>query len=184
MSSPRYALNATWRVEPNSPAVLGEKYLAVLDAITNAVPGIGKWLLGKPPYQDECITIDEARTKLAAWVEDNPSLIDDAPDPESGYMLLAMNMSERSPKNVGLIAGVGGRLGDSIRFRVGSVTVPSDLETVTYPLFRAALLAIITQFPPVWANAYLYIEDYDITSLVSGIPPHPGSTYNTRSLIH
>jgi hypothetical protein len=179
MSGPRYAISATWHIEPTSPAVLGKKYLAVLDAISEAVPEIGNWLLGIAPYRGECLTIDEARNSAAAWVEKNASTMDDGtPDPESGYTLIAMNMLKRSPKNVGLTAGVGDRLGDSIRFRVGSVNMPSDPETVTYPLFRATLLAVIAQFPPVWANAYLYTPSEHNASSVPGIPPHPPSSYH------
>jgi len=79
------------------------------------------------------------------------------------------------------------------------VDVPSDPETVTYPLFRAALLAIVTHLPPVWANSYLYIsppsDGYETVSvgdppligirrrrgdisLPPGIPPHPDSSYH------
>ena len=178
MSQYYYEINATWRVEPTPPAILGGKFLGVLDAISEAVPGIGNWQLGKPPYRDEFVTIDEARTGLVKWVEDNPATLDDVPDPAAGYKLIAMNVSEIWPKIVGLTARVGGGRGDSIRFEVGFVDTGSDLETVTYLLFRTALLAIISQWPSVWANAYLYIPDYKDISLAPGVPPHPVSTYN------
>jgi Immunity protein 52 len=178
MSEYEYGISARWRVEPTSPAILGTKFLGVLDAISEAVPGVGTWQLAKPPYQDESVTIDEIRGNVADWVEDNPSTIDDVPDPETGYFLMAMNLPGRfSPKNLALTARVGGRLGDTIRFEVGSVRGSSDLETVTYPLFRAALLGIVTQFPPVWASAGLYVPGYDKISFAPGIPAQPKSPY-------
>jgi len=179
VSNYHYNINATWRVEPTSPAVLGKKFLGVLDAISNAVPGIGDWQLAKPPYRDEYVTVDEARAKPAEWVENNPATHDEIPTPESGYKLMALNAGPAfSPKKVGLTARVGGTIGDTIRFGVGFVQVPSDLETATYLLFRTALLAIIAQFPSVWANAYLYAAGYKDKSLAPGIPPHPATEYN------
>ena len=150
-----YSIDADWRVVPISPAMLGAKFLNVLEAISDAVPGIGEWFLSKPPYEDEFLTIAEVRASVAEWVEVNEATTDFVADPEAGYTLIAMNMNDFSPKNVGLIARIGGRFGRSITFRVGFLDLPSDLETVTYPLFRAALLGIVTQLPPVWAKADL-----------------------------
>jgi hypothetical protein len=176
---------------------LGEKFVRILDAISEAAPEVGKCRLGKSPYRGDYLTMDEARGKITRWVEGNPATIDDVPDPEYGHLLIAMNEAGRSPKNVIVSANVGGRFGDSVDFDVGSVGIPSDLETVTYPLFRAALQAIIAQFPPVWAKARLYIpsgsnetvpvDDPPLLarrarpgniSLAPGIPPHPNSSYH------
>jgi hypothetical protein len=68
-----------------------------------------------------------------------------------------MNIGKFSPKDVGLTATIGGKFGDNIRFRVESIGAPSDPETATYPLFRAALLAIVTQWSCAWADAALYV---------------------------
>ncbi|HLG88465.1 MAG TPA: hypothetical protein VKZ79_14865 [Alphaproteobacteria bacterium] len=173
-----YSINAHWPIVPISPALLGAKFLNVLEAISDAVPGIGKWLFSKPPYEDEFLTIAEVRANVAEWVEANEAMTDFVPDPEAGYTLIAANMNDFSPKNVGLVARIGGRFGHRITFRVGSVNEPSDLDTVTYALFREALLGIVTQLPPIWANARLYTPGYNDISLAPGIPPHPKSSYH------
>jgi len=56
-------------------------------------------------------------------------------------------------------------------------TLP-DPALVTYPLFKAALLAINVGWPPVWACAYAYRLDYDKSPLFPGAELFPYSAFH------
>ncbi len=177
MEGLRYGLQATWHVEPLSAADIGKKFLQTLDLIAEAVPKI-EWLTGERPYEDSLVSIDQLRSGIAEWVEDHVAVIDGIKEPEYGYYLGAFSRRGLLPDNIVLSAAVGGKFGCRIRFEVGFVQVPSDLDTVTYPLFRAAMLAIIAEWPSVWANAYVYWQDYHKALSAPGGPAYPRSTYN------
>jgi hypothetical protein len=172
-----YGIDAKWRVEPTSPAALGEKFLAVLEAISNAAPPGGEWQLGKPPYLRESVTREEAHAAPADWVKENVVTEPYVDDGDLGYMLIALRFADPTTKRLKLASTVGGSVGDDLSFEVGEMLGSSDLDTVTYSLFRATLLAIVRHFPPVWANARLFLPAYQRTSTVPGVPPHPSPSY-------
>ena len=178
MNDYQYGILATWRAEPTPPEILGEKFFRALDLIAAAAPEIGSWMVAPHPFPKEGLPIDEARKNIPELVANNVAIIDGEPDPDYGYHLIALNRADRSPKSVGLSSSAGGRFGDRITFEVGSLQVPSDPDTVTYPLFKAALLAIVGQWPCVWANADAYRRDYYKAPTAPGIPPHPSSRYH------
>ena len=173
-----YKILATWRAEPTAPEVLGEKFFRALDRIAAAAPEIGPWMVAPHPFPKEGLPIDEARKNIPELVANNVAIIDGEPNSDYGYNLIALNRADRSPKKVGLVSSAGGRWGDRITFEVGSLMAPSDLDTVTYPLFKAALLAIIAEWPCLWANANAYREGYYKAPTAPGIPPHPRSRFH------
>jgi hypothetical protein len=178
MNEYNYKILATWRVEPTEPEILGEKFLRALDSIAATASEIGPWLISPQSFSRKLLPIDEARKIMPKILENCVATIDDMPDPNYGYCLIALDRPDFSPKSVGLVASVGGRFGDEISFEVGSLRVPSDPDTVTYPLFRSALLAILAQWPSVWANASAYKWDYYKASTAPGVPPHAYSRFH------
>ena len=174
----RYSIEARWRVESVSPEELGQRFLAVLDATSGAAPEAGEWQLGKPPYLGEYLTIGEANSALSSWVEENVSAVEGTPDPEDGYQLMALRMTVPTSKILSLIGIIGGRLGDTIRFEVGSAISASDLETVTYNLFRTTLLALVRHLPPVWAEATLFVRELPSPSLSKNTASNSLSRYS------
>jgi hypothetical protein len=140
-----YSVRAVWRIEPTSIAEIGKRFLRTLDLIAEAAPEIGVWTIQSRPFEEDSMSMDEARRNITKLVEDNVAIVDEVPDPVYGYRLYARNRPDFSPKSIGLSATVGGRLGDRISFRLGDVGIPSDPEIVTYPLFRSALLSILAQ---------------------------------------
>jgi hypothetical protein len=178
MNDYNYQILATWRIEPTEPQVLGEKFLRALDTIAAAAPEIGPWLVSPRNLSRAVVSIDEAREIMPKILKSSVATVDSTPDPDYGYRLYAMNRRDLSPRNIHLSASVGGRFGDRIRFEVGFIGIPSDPDTVTYPLFRAALLAILDQWPSVWANAYAFKMDYYKASTAPGVPPHAYSRFH------
>jgi hypothetical protein len=178
MTDCSYGIEASWHVEPTSPATLGKKFLNILDTISKVVPRNEQWQLGKPPYREEFVTLGEARAKTADWVNENVAVEDGVADPEVGYMLMALMLAEPSSRMMSLVGRIGGRLGDTIRFRVGDVIGASDPETVTYPLFRTTLLAMISSLPPVWATASFSLRTAESLSSMPEAPQRPKANYS------
>ncbi len=172
-----YSIEAKWRVEPTSPADLGDKFLDVLEAISSAAPPGEEWQLGKPPYLRDFVTIDEAHAAPADWVEQNVVKEPYIADGDLGYLLMALRFADPATRRLKLAGILGGRVGDDLSFQVGEMLGSSDLDTVTYSLFRTVFLAIISRFPPVWANAKLFLPEYKGVSTAGGVPPHPPSDY-------
>ena len=54
---------------------------------------------------------------------------------------------------------------------------PPDLSIVTYPIFKSALLTLLSIWPPAWANVRAYIRGQDPPTL-PGEPPFPYSGYH------
>jgi hypothetical protein len=52
------------------------------------------------------------------------------------------------------------------------------LELVTYRLFRAVMLTIIDQWPPVWANAKLHRPNYFKEAAAVEIPLHSRTSFH------
>jgi hypothetical protein len=150
----------------------------MLERIQDAEPKIGDWEILKSRLSLTSLTIAHARENLLEWVENNGAMDEERPDPHYGFTLLARAGPTRSPKSISLSATVGGHLGDSIRFGVGTVLIPSDLEIVTYSLFRAVMQAIIMLWPPVWAIAKVYRRNYDKVAAAPGMPLFPASNYH------
>jgi hypothetical protein len=74
-------------------------------------------------------------------------------------------------------AGAEKQKGDT-HLELGSFRSPSDPAVVTYPLYKAALLAINASWPPPWACAYAF-EGYCYEGALSpGAPPFPYSTFH------
>ncbi len=177
MSNYSYRMNCEWRIKPTPPVALGRRFLRTLDLIAEAAPEIGSWKILTGRKESDVVPIDDARDIIGTLVENYPATIDDIADPQYGYNLFGSSLTVLSSRRVSWCAGVGGKFGDDIRFRVGEFDMPSDLDIVTYRLFRAALLATIAQWPSNWANAYAYRSDYDEVSPAPGIPSHPRSRY-------
>ena len=60
----------------------------------------------------------------------------------------------------------------------GDYDVPSDPAVVTYPLFKAALLAVNAIWLANWANAYAFKLHYDKAPLIPGAPLFPYSLFH------
>jgi hypothetical protein len=177
MSKYNYNMGAAWQLKPETPSTLGQKFLQTLDAIIQAYPGVGKWQI-LDPQNRTILPINDARRKIARLVEDNVCRDEDEePQPDDGYNMISENMFEITPKRLSWSATVGGKYGSRIKFMAGHILVPSDPEVVTYPLYKAVLLATIAFWPSNWANAYAFSSDYDKAAPAPGIPPHPTSRY-------
>jgi len=64
------------------------------------------------------------------------------------------------------------------------ICVAPDPAIVTYPLFKAALLATNAIWFPIWATAYAFELEYYKTPLIPGVPLFPYSLFHMSWLAY
>jgi hypothetical protein len=107
------------------------------------------------------VPLDVARPRITQIIENNVSL-DDArdPDPDGGYAGLArVGGHFEHSRTVHMRLEAGGRDGGGTDLEFGKRLEPPDLTIVTYPMYKAALLAINMIWRPRWACAYAFRLD-------------------------
>jgi hypothetical protein len=137
------------------PKVIGAKFLQTLDALSGIDPLFTGWqLTGRWQIPEEqrssFVPLADARKCIAEIVERGVDLDDfNRPHPEYGYGVIAVT-GPRGSRHIGLTVSTTHQ---SFELSFGEYNIASDLSIVTYPLFKAALLAISTVWNARWAYA-------------------------------
>jgi hypothetical protein len=167
-----YSLRSKWPRRMDTPATIGVKFANMLDALRGIDPLFGDWILLDPPNPSsgdamtdylniKLVPLDVARPRITQIIENNVSL-DDArdPDPDGGYAGLArVGGHFEHSRTVHMRLEAGGRDGGGTDLEFGKRLEPPDLTIVTYPMYKAALLAINMIWRPRWACAYAFRLD-------------------------
>jgi hypothetical protein len=173
-----YAIRSGWSRRSDSPTAIGAMFLNSLDSLSSIDPIFKEWqfmdLEGKGS-----LALHEARSRMTALVERNV-VFDDfhKPDPDQGYYLVATTGKFKDPRSTTFTADAGGTSENGTVLQFGEWDVPPDLAIITYPLFKAALLAINNAWRPLWASAHAFRVDYGETLLASGVPLFPYSRFH------
>lgn len=155
MSAIHYYVRAAWDGRREPIEVIARTFLQCLGDLEKIDPRLGDWGVGVP---DGVEPLDAHRADLAALVRSNV-VEDDAgePDPEEGYLCYAINLfsrhAGRRPDTATLLVNAGGAWTGNFNFEVGNAYVPPDPSLVTYPIYKAALLALVAAWRPPWASA-------------------------------
>ena len=138
-----YYIRSRLPAHPDVPAVLAEKFLATLDALTRIDPMIfADWEVTDLPAVSS-IPLSAARLRIAALIENNVARDDyDRPEPFYGYAAVAHTDVVVDRRRMTVRIKAGGEDEGETSLRAGAFKAPPDPAIVTYPLFKAALLAI------------------------------------------
>ncbi len=172
----RYSVRLPFAARPVAPDWLGSKFLATLDALTQIDPDIfPDWEVGDLPAM-KGYPLAVARSRIAEIIDHNVGLDDlGRPEPESGYTAVAQTMisarSHRMTVSIHTWLGV-------VWLKAGDEMVAPDPAIVTYPLFRAALLAINAIWQQPWACVQAFRLHYDRTPLYPGAALFPYSRFH------
>lgn len=186
-----YSIRSELPAHPENPAELGAKFLATLDALSAIDPIFTDWQVMKYGLLDVdadpvqiagwSIPLTTARPQITAVIEKNAKRNDlGEPQPDEGYSLGAYTETTDDMRSMHLRISAGGerQKGDT-HLELGDLyKSPSDPAVVTYPLFKAALLAINASWPPFWACAYAFWSYYYDEPLSPGAPLFPYSTFH------
>lgn len=152
-----YFIRSGWPERIDTPAAISAKFLKTLDALTGIDPIFSSWEIFDTRNVSS-LPLSAARPRMAAIVEDNVARNDfDKPSPlYGGYHANAMAGEFRDPRSVNFRVNDGGRYENGTKLEFGEYDVAPDLTIVTYPLFKAALLAINAIWGAPWACAQAF----------------------------
>jgi hypothetical protein len=174
MNSQRF-LYSIWLVRPlrrETPAVIGQKFLDTLDALSSADPLFTPWKVFDK-LGIATLPLATARRDIVTIVEKSVLRNDyDEPEPSSGYRPIGLTNNPIASRVVKLTADAGAvDRASSVLLEFGVMSfAPTDPAIVSYPRFRQALVAMTAVWQPVWAYACAFRMDYWKAPIVSGAP--------------
>jgi hypothetical protein len=177
-----YYVHSAWNPRLETPAAIGAKYLATLDALSAVDPIFKHWILADYPnpntgdpdvdgWNINAIPIASARPRIAEIIENYVRRDDfNEPCPSDGYHAMATTREIGGPRVANVILNTGGERHGDVTLQFGEDPAP-DLTIVTYPLYKAVLLAINAVWHAPWACAQAYRSG---TISVPGVEIVPG----------
>jgi hypothetical protein len=153
-----YGICSICGARPESPTSLGTRFVRTLDALSTIDPLFANWEI-IDGYALSSSSLKVARSKIAAIIENNVARNQDnfnKPMPRFGYHGCARTTMDSNPRNVSFEFNAGGERNGSTKLEFGDYKVAPDLAVVTYPRFKAALLAIAAAWVPQYAFAYAH----------------------------
>jgi hypothetical protein len=153
----RYFIRSGWAERIDTPATIGAKCLKTLDTLTGIDPIFATWEIFDARNVSS-LPLSAARTRMAAIVENNAARDDfGKPVPSyQGYRASALAGDFRDPRSVSFGVTAGGRYENGTKLEFGEYDAAPDLTIITYPLFKAALLAINAIWDAPWACAQAF----------------------------
>ena len=160
----KYFISSNWHGRVETPAAVGAKFLAMLDALSGIDPIFENWLLADFPnpssgdpdidgWNIKAIPIASARPRIAEIIENYVVRNDfNDPYPDDGYTGIAMTREISDPRVACVSLNAGGKREGGLWLNFGDDPAP-DLTIVTYPLYRAAVLAINAVWRAPWVCA-------------------------------
>jgi hypothetical protein len=193
-----YGIQSHLPAQPESPASLGPKFLDTVDALSRIDPEIftnwmipvipdAEWLIEEVERsgvaaaieKTETYSLEAARSRIVAIVENNVTRDDfREPEPYWGYSLIAHTGDVVESRRIGLRIKAGGKVDGRMRLEIGDYKTLPDPALVTYPLFKAALLAINAIWPASYASAYASRSEYDKAPLLPSAELFPFSGFH------
>lgn len=151
-----YHIRSTWKERTDTPAAVGSKFIATLDALTGIDPIFANWEVFDHRNRSS-LPLTAARPRIAEIFEKNVALSDfKNPMPNYGYSASAMAGEFKDPRCVIFNVNAGGRFDNRMELQFGDYDALPDLAVVTYPLFRQALLAINAIWHTPWICAQAF----------------------------
>lgn len=170
----RYFIRSGWDERRDAPAAIAAKFLNTLDTLSGVDPIFSSWEIFDPRNASSQ-PLSMARPRTATIVENNVDRNDfDEPSPQyGGYHANAMAGEFKDPRSVHFRVTAGGRVENGTKLEFGEYDVAPDLAIVTYPLFKAALLAVDAIWGAQWACAQAFRSG--VIAVPMGLGGLPGS---------
>lgn len=169
--------------QPESAAAVAEKFLKTLDSLGRTDAFFTDWEIINSRGRSSR-PLAEVRSEFPAIVARNVVRDDHGPSPEEGYHASASVGKFEDPKSATFRVRAGGKLENYGHLEFGSWRVTPDATIVTYPRYRAALLAINAQWQATWACAFAFRMDYYKSPLFTGAAPFPYTRYHIPWIVY
>jgi hypothetical protein len=153
-----------WLVRPQrreTPAVIGQKFLDTLDALSAADPLFTPWRVLDIPAM-AALPRATAQPRIAAIGENNVVRDDyGQPEPAFGYRPIGVTDNPIASRITTLTVDAGSVFREStVMLKVGDPSLaPTDPAIVNYPRFRQALNTMTALWQPTWSYACAFRMD-------------------------
>jgi len=152
-----YFIRSGWKERVDTPAAIGTNFVKTLDALSGIDPIFANWQIARA-FDLSLYPLDQARSHIASLIKDWVVRNDfDEPSPGCGYHAQALAGEWGDARSVSFILDAGGKYDGGTKLQFGFFfDVAPDLAAVTYPLCKAALLAINAIWQAPWACAQAF----------------------------
>ena len=143
----KYFISSNWHGRVETPAAIGAKFLAMLDALSGIDPIFENWLLADFPnpssgdpdvdgWNIKAIPVASARNRITEVVENYVTRDDfNDPYPDAGYTGIATTREIGGPRVASVRLNAGGKREGGLWLNFGDDPAP-DLTIVTYPALQ------------------------------------------------
>ena len=171
-----YSIRATRTIHLESPSAIGERLVRTLDALSQNNPSIFiNWEVMDFPAKAS-VPLAAARSRIGAIIANNVSRDDwGEPSPFYGYSVMAHTGDVATPRRVTLWIIAGGKNPGHVWLQTGFWRVAAEPSVVTYPIFKAALLALVANWQLPWISAHAFRSNYAM------VPVHGGAGLKLES---
>ncbi len=181
MNSSRFSYYLRSRLPggPKTPAAIGTMFLKTLDSLSQIGPVLDEWDV-VDLQRSSSSPLGSTRPRISTLIESNVYREDrgDA-RPDKGYSVGAITETPLDSRRMHLLVmNAGGKSEGDLKLEAGHIGVPPDPAVVTYPIFKAALLAINSLWSPGWSNVCAFELDYQKAPIVPGAPLFPYSVFH------
>src|SRR5580692_3377085 len=157
VTSPIYEILSAWPGRTESPMNIGDKFLRTIDILDGLSENLSNWTILDKPSNEYLPLTDMLSGSIARFVETQVNR-DDYGDPDSddGYFVLAVcDVAQKMDRQQHgcFYVHAGSKFRNYSLFEIGSHVAPPDPSLITFPIFKAALLTMISIWPAPWANA-------------------------------
>lgn len=172
-----YAIRTSSARIGGDPKTIGDRLVRTLDALSASDPSVfTNWQVTDHSTKSS-VPLGAARARIGAVIENNVVRDDlGEPDPGSGYDVWAYTDVADASRLMHLWIKAGGKRDGHVWLKTGAPTVRGDLSIVTFPIFKAALLALVANWPLPWTCAH-----HSFKSNYAMVPVHGGAGYKLES---
>ncbi len=161
MTKPNFDIQSEWADRVQTPAEVGDQFLNAIDRLSRLHPSFCNWGTSNDDNTPAGQPLEPLRKNFAAYVQSQVERDDwDQLDPDSGYTLWAANaykpFAPPSPNSISLLVTAGAKWRNHYNLEAGSNYCPPNPKLISYPVFKAALLTLISIWPAPWANTRAY----------------------------
>jgi len=165
MTTNSFSAVSAWGARADDPDEIGHRMLRSLDALSSISPIFRSWWVADFAAR-AMVPVSDGRTRMTEIVVGGVRKDDDdGPEPERGYFVSALNREAATPETVEFYTHAGSstslsRFENTAVFGTYFQQAP-DPRIVTYPVFKAVILALA----PIWEPAYTQAYSTNLSAL-------------------
>ncbi len=155
---PTFGIEARWGDNALNPPDIEARIIEMTNELSNLAPAKSHWRL-VDGSDLKAIPLAEVTADIGGFLKRNIRTTGGGdPDPDEGYLLVLIGSEDDSDTVAGndlhVMAVVGSKWVNFLRFQVGDIRRPNDFNLITYPFYKTALELLASVWACPWALAF------------------------------